>query len=46
MSKYNTLLNILDSLRKEAPKNYKKYHVEEPLQKKEYAFSLAYIHLF
>ena len=47
MTKYNTLLNILDVIRKEAPENYKFYH---PLESNEIdldkARSRAYIHLF
>ena len=29
MIRYETLIRILDELRKEAPKEYKKYHPEE-----------------
>ena len=46
MNKYKTLLNILDSLRNEAPENYKKYHDDSTEEKLNYARSLAYIHLY
>lgn len=46
MSKYKTLINILDSLRNEAPKNYKKYHDDSTKERINYARSLAYIHLY
>lgn len=44
---YPTLLNTLDSLRKEAPKNYKKYHATKlNPEKVNQARALAFIHLF
>lgn len=42
MNKYEILNNVLDSLRKEAPAKYKRYHNSKISQ----ARSLAYIHLF
>lgn len=47
MSKYQTLVTILDELRKEAPINYKKYYpLETEVDKTNHARSLAFIHLF
>lgn len=47
MTKYNTLLNILDVIRKEAPENYKFYHpIETNETELNKARSRAYIHLF
>lgn len=47
MSKYNTLINVLDVLRKEAPETYKFYHpLESDIQKINQARSRALIHLF
>ncbi len=47
MSKYNTLIKVLDEIRKEAPKEYKKYY---PLEKDQdglnKARARAYIHLY
>lgn len=47
MNKYQTLINVLDQLRKEAPKEYKRYYPletdQEGLNK---ARARAYIHLF
>ena len=46
-NKYNILLNILDTLRKEAPPEYKKYHpLDSEKEKLNQARSKAYIHLF
>jgi hypothetical protein len=47
MSKYETLLNILDQLRKEAPQEYKRYYpLENDIEGLNNARSRAYIHLF
>lgn len=47
MSKYSTLVTILDELRKEAPLEYKRYYPTETNQEKlNHARSLSYIHLF
>ncbi|WP_121966556.1 AIPR family protein [Myroides sp. N17-2] len=47
MSKYNTLITILDEIRKEAPGNYTFYHpLETEDEKLNKARSRAYIHLF
>ena len=47
MSKYNVLLNILDELRNEAPKGYKRYYPSEnEIDKLDQARSRAFIHLF
>lgn len=47
MSKYNTLLNILDELRKEAPLGYKRYYPQESdTEGLNRAMSRSYIHLF
>ena len=47
MSKYDDLLNILDVLRYEAPKENKRYYPDQSdLQKVNQARSRAYIHLF
>ncbi|WP_298903501.1 AIPR family protein [uncultured Psychroserpens sp.] len=47
MSKYTTLINILDILRKEAPEDYKFYHpLENEIDKLNNARSRAYVHLF
>ncbi|MEC4054374.1 hypothetical protein VSP10_16490 [Myroides odoratimimus] len=47
MTKYNTLLNILDVIRKEAPENHKFYHPLESNQiDLDKARSRAFIHLF
>lgn len=46
-NKYNILLNVLDTLRKEAPEEYKKYHpLDSEQEKLNQARSRAYIHLF
>lgn len=46
-NKYNILLNVLDTLRKEAPQEYKKYHpLDSEKEKLNQARSRAYIHLF
>jgi hypothetical protein len=46
-SKYSTLVNILDQIRKEAPQEYKRYHVlETDIDKLNQARSRAFIHLF
>jgi len=46
-NKYNILLNVLDTLRKEAPQEYKKYHpLDSEQEKLNKARSRAYIHLF
>ena len=47
MSKYLTLVNILDELRKEAPIEYKKYYpIETNIEDLNNARARAYIHLF
>lgn len=47
MSKYLTLVNILDELRKEAPIEYKKYYpIETNIEDLNKARARAYIHLF
>lgn len=47
MSKYQTLVNILDQLRKEAPAENKRYYpLETDLEKLNQARSRAFIHLF
>lgn len=47
MSKYETLVKILDELRKEAPDNYKRYHpAEDDKPGLDHARSRAYIHLY
>src|ERR1051325_1439175 len=47
MSKYQTLVNILDELRKEAPAENKRYYpLETDLEKLNQARSRAFIHLF
>lgn len=46
-SKYQSLVHILDQIRKEAPQEYKKYHVlETDTEKLNQARSRAFIHLF
>jgi len=45
--KYETLVHILDQLRKEAPSEYKKYHaLDTEIEKLNAARSRAFIHLF
>ena len=47
MTKYQTLINVLDVLRKEAPETYKFYHpLEKDIEKLNQARSRALIHLF
>ena len=47
MSKYEVLLRILDELRNEAPKEFKRYHPEDKDKEKvNQARARAYIHLF
>lgn len=47
MTKYQTLVNILDVIRKEAPENYKFYHpLESQVEDLNKARSRALIHLF
>jgi hypothetical protein len=47
MSKYSTLVNILDRLRSEAPKEFTSYHaLSTDIPKLDYARSKAFIHLF
>ena len=47
MSKYSTLVKILDELRKEAPAEYKRYYpIEADIDELNKARSRAYIHLF
>lgn len=47
MTKYDTLIKVLDELRKEAPKNYKVYHPDgNNIEKLNHARSKAFIHLF
>lgn len=46
-SKYKTLVHILDQIRKEAPQEYKRYHVlETDTDKLDQARSRSFIHLF
>lgn len=46
-SKYKTLVRILDQIRKEAPREYKKYHVlDSDTDKVDQARSRTFIHLF
>lgn len=46
-SKYATLVHILDQIRKEAPQEYKRYHVlESDIEKLNQARSRTFIHLF
>ena len=47
MSKYQTLVSILDQLRREAPSTYKSYHpIESDAEAVDKARSKAFIHLF
>ncbi|KAF0179390.1 MAG: abortive phage infection protein [Limisphaerales bacterium] len=47
MSKYATLVNVLDQLRSEAPKEFKSYHaLPTELEKLDFARAKAFIHLF
>lgn len=47
MTKYSDLIKIVDSLRHEAPANYKRYHPEvDEIEKIENARSRAFIHLY
>lgn len=47
MSKYKTLVKILDELRKEAPPEYKRYYpIETDIDELNKARSRTYIHLF
>ena len=47
MSKYNDLVNIIDSLRKEAPLSYKRYYPKETdVNGYRKALSRTYIHLY
>ncbi len=47
MSKYQTLVNILDELRKEAPAEYKRYYpIESNIEELNKARARSYIHLF
>lgn len=47
MGKYDILLNVLDELRNEAPKKYKRYYpAEDQIEKMDSARSRAFIHLF
>lgn len=47
MSKYNTLINIIDELRNEAPRGYKRYYPAiNETEKLDNARSRAFIHLF
>ena len=47
MSKYATLVNILDKLRSEAPREFKTYHaLPSEIEKLDFARSRAFIHLF
>ncbi|UJA59056.1 AIPR family protein [Enterobacter hormaechei] len=43
--KHDTLLGILESLRCEAPSNYKRYHISETTTRS-HVYSLCYIHLY
>ncbi len=46
-NKYDVLINVLDTIRKNAPKEYKKYHpLDSEIEKLNQARSRAYIHLF
>jgi hypothetical protein len=47
MSKYQTLVKILDELRKEAPQEYRRYYpIESNIEELNKARSRAYIHLY
>ncbi|GMN08758.1 hypothetical protein MTsPCn9_07860 [Croceitalea sp. MTPC9] len=47
MTKYQTLINVLDQLRKEAPKEYKRYYpLDNNVEGLNQARARAYIHLF
>lgn len=47
MNKFETFINILDVLRKEAPESYKFYHpIESDIQKLNDARSRAFVHLY
>lgn len=43
--KHNTLLEILESLRREAPESYKRYALSNP-EERSHVYSLCYIHLY
>jgi len=46
-NKYDILVNVLDTIRKKAPEEYKKYHpLDSEFEKLNQARSRAYIHLF
>ena len=46
-SKYQTLIHILDQIRKEAPQEYKKYHIlESEIEALDHIRSRTFIHLF
>ena len=46
-NKYDILINVLDTIRKKAPTEYKKYHpLDSEFEKLNQARSRAYIHLF
>ena len=47
LSKFDTFINILDCIRKEAPLEFKKYHIlPDDIEKLNQARSRAFIHLF
>ncbi len=47
VSKYSTLVNILDKLRLEAPRDFKIYHaLPSETEKVDFARGRAFIHLF
>lgn len=46
MSKYKMLVNVLDSIRREAPDKLGRYAESDNTEKNNHARSLAYIHLF
>lgn len=47
MSKYQTLVTVLEELRKEAPVQFKRYYpLETEIDKKNHALALSFIHLF
>ena len=47
MSKYNDLVNIIESLRNEAPQEYKRYHPKKnDVDANRKSLSRTYLHLF
>lgn len=46
-AKYKTLVNILDQIRKDAPQEFRRYHVlDTDIEKANQARARAFIHLF